>query len=170
LAVAPFICGSVADVLTTRREAVSTHVVCCPGSPSADVVSTFHALKVPAGTVTSSTAVTFACLSATFCFITSKLRNVVVNPSFSGSDAMETFIPAPSANSGPPSSAAMGFDCVPVPIVPVTLPPSKASLIDIGPWLISRERTVSVFLSSTVLSEISPIGSLAVSVTSQLSP
>src|SRR5512145_21671 len=76
--VAPAIRGRVANTLTTFRVAVSIHTVCCPGSPSADEISTFHALKVPAGTETSSTLATFACLRVGFAACTSKLRNVVV--------------------------------------------------------------------------------------------
>jgi putative ABC transport system ATP-binding protein len=52
--VAPPIWGSTAIVFTTLRESDAIHNVVVPGSPSADVISAFQALNVPAGTVTVS--------------------------------------------------------------------------------------------------------------------
>ena len=71
---APFMAGSVAAILTTLRESCATQRVVTPGSPAAELSSTFHALNVPAGTVTSSAPTTRTCFTSTFCFWMSKLR------------------------------------------------------------------------------------------------
>ena len=76
-------------------------MVCSPGSPSADLISTFHALNVPAGTVTSSGAADLRLLErSTFCLRTSKLRNVdgVALLERQRGDRADT-APAPSAKS-----------------------------------------------------------------------
>jgi len=65
-------------VFTTLRVSFATQIVVDPGSPSAETISTFQDSKVPAGTVTFSAPATFACLSCTFCCLTSKLRKVVL--------------------------------------------------------------------------------------------
>src|SRR5438270_461654 len=75
--VAPFICGRTDDCFTTLRVILSTQIVELPASPSAGLSSTFQASKEPAGTVTFSLPVTLSCITLSFCFIKSKLRNVV---------------------------------------------------------------------------------------------
>jgi hypothetical protein len=53
--VAPPIDGNVAVIFTTFRESFATQTVLLPGSPVALDTSIFHAVNVPAGTVTCST-------------------------------------------------------------------------------------------------------------------
>ena len=54
--------------------------------------------------------------------------------------------------------------------MPVALPPSNASVTDIGPCLISRVRTASVALSIADTSDTSPCGVFIVSVTVSVPP
>src|SRR3954464_12135575 len=78
VATAPFICGRMLVILTTRRSALFTQTVVVSPIPSAGVITTFQASKAPAGTVTFSLPSTLSTRGFTCCDMMSKLRNVVV--------------------------------------------------------------------------------------------
>lgn len=74
---------------------------------------------------------------------------------------------------GPDQAAEVDGDRLrlgPIAIVPVALPPAKASSIAAGPCLMLRLTGTSVPFSTVVASVASPIGIFAVSVTTQVFP
>src|SRR5947199_7880119 len=166
--VAPFMAGDVTTCFTALRGAFATHSVVLP--PSLELISTLNASKVPAATVTCSLPTTLSSFVLICRRCTSRLRNVVVYPSASGSVAIVSAEPDPSPNRSPPASTEIGRACPLIFISPTILPSLTSYSTLIGPCATDRLRTTRLPFAYVVLSVASPIGNLAVSVITHASP
>ena len=91
-------------------------------------------------------------------------------PSASGSLAITSLAPAPSAKSGPLRATSIGWTFPPIDIWPTALPSLTSKLIDTCPCVIDRFRRRRFPFSRLVVSTASPMGVEARSVTVQAAP